>query len=123
MAAVQMNVRIDEALKDEGDAVLRELGVSASDAIRALWTYLADRRALPDMSTTADEAAREAERQRRLKLVRESAGMVHRAFVEAGLIGEDEDLLDGMDDAELKDYRRQLAYERYMNRNGNWEAA
>ena len=116
MATVQMNVRIDEDLKEAGDKALKELGVSATDAVRALWAYVADRKAMPDLSTHADEAAREEERRRRLRLVEESAGMVHRELVKAGLIGEDEDLLEGMSDAELKEYRHWLDYERYMEK-------
>lgn len=110
MATVQMNVRIDGDLKEAGDKALKELGVSATDAVRALWAYVADRKAMPDLSTHADEAACEEERRRRLRLVEESAGMVHRELMKAGLIGEDEDLLDGMSYKELREsmYARKL---------------
>ena len=47
MAMVQMNVRIDEQLKAGGDAVLAHEGVTASEAVRALWRYLAAWEALP----------------------------------------------------------------------------
>ncbi len=37
---VQMNVRMDRGLKDAGDAVLARLGMTPSQAVRALWEYL-----------------------------------------------------------------------------------
>ena len=46
-ATVQLNTRIDPALKAGGDAVLSRNGVGPSDAIRALWKYLAEHQALP----------------------------------------------------------------------------
>lgn len=46
-ATVQLNTRIDPMLKAGGDAVLARNGLGPSDAIRALWTYLAEHQALP----------------------------------------------------------------------------
>ena len=43
-----LNIRIDEALKERGDNVLREHGVSTSAAVRALWEQLAASKELPD---------------------------------------------------------------------------
>lgn len=36
---VQMNTRIDESLKEVGDAVLRQLGYTPSMAVRGLWRF------------------------------------------------------------------------------------
>lgn len=36
----QINVRLPKELKEKGDAGLRALGLSPSDAVRALWTRL-----------------------------------------------------------------------------------
>lgn len=47
MEVAQINARIDIGVKREGDAVLARLGVSATEAIRALWAYLAQAQALP----------------------------------------------------------------------------
>lgn len=44
MAAVQMNTRIDEALKAEGDAAFAELGYSPSEAVRLVWGFAARNR-------------------------------------------------------------------------------
>ena len=48
MGAVQLNTRIDEELKARGDAVLADYGVSSTDAIRSLWSHLAETGTLPD---------------------------------------------------------------------------
>ena len=37
MAAVQMNVRIDEGLKERGDEVFARAGFTPSQAVRAVW--------------------------------------------------------------------------------------
>lgn len=39
-AIAQINVRLPKELKETGDAGLRALGISPSDAVRALWTRL-----------------------------------------------------------------------------------
>ncbi len=86
MTMVQMNVRIDAKLKNEVEEVLKGKGVSVSDVIRSLWLYIADRKEVPALETTAEEQAREEEKQRKLKLIREGAGYVHKELVKAGLI-------------------------------------
>lgn len=40
---VQMNTRIDENLKEVGDAVLRRLGYTPSAAVRGLWRFAVER--------------------------------------------------------------------------------
>ena len=47
----QINVRIDRSLKDEGDAVLAEAGISPTRIVRDLWAKLAQR------GTALDEVA------------------------------------------------------------------
>ena len=44
-----LNIRIDETLKERGDKVLRDHGISTSAAVRALWSRLADTRDLPEV--------------------------------------------------------------------------
>lgn len=125
MTMVQMNVRIDAKLKNEVEEVLKGKGVSVSDVIRSLWLYIADRKEVPALETTAEEQAREAEKQRNLKLIREGAGYVHKELVKAGLISEDTDLMEGLTykqfrdeiaDERLKEYRHQLDYARYLEK-------
>ena len=109
MTMVQMNVRIDAKLKNEVEEVLKGKGVSVSDVIRSLWLYI----------------AREEEKQRKLKLIREGAGYVHKELVKAGLISEDTDLMEGLTykqfrdeiaDERLKEYRHQSDYARYLEK-------
>ena len=40
MATVQMNTRMDVDLKQQGDAILAEMGYTPSQAVRALWRYI-----------------------------------------------------------------------------------
>ena len=42
-----LNVRMSAPLKERGDKVLREHGISTSTAVRALWSELATTRELP----------------------------------------------------------------------------
>lgn len=42
-----LNVRMDSALKERGDKVLAENGISVSRAVRALWEELAKSREIP----------------------------------------------------------------------------
>ena len=39
MDSVQMNVRIDRALKASGDGVFQEVGVTPTEAVRRLWSF------------------------------------------------------------------------------------
>lgn len=48
--SVQMNVRIDRQLKEAGDAVLAHLGMTPSQAVRALWEYLVVNGRMPSRS-------------------------------------------------------------------------
>jgi len=55
----QMNVRIAREQKLAGDAVLARYGITPSEAVRALWSYLAQTGELPDFlrSDAADDHA------------------------------------------------------------------
>ena len=53
-----LNVRLNASLKERGDKVLRENGLSASAAVRALWHEMASTRSLPSfLEGATDEAA------------------------------------------------------------------
>ena len=45
MDSVQMNVRIDRALKSSGDSVFQEVGITPTEAIRRLWSFASRNRA------------------------------------------------------------------------------
>ena len=111
MTMVQMNVRIDAKLKNEVEEVLKGKGVSVSDVIR----YIADRKEVPALETTAEEQAREEEKQRKLKLIREGAGYVHKELVKAGLISEDTDLMEGLTYKQFRDKMYDEQLDAYYN--------
>ena len=48
MAAVQMNTRIDSALKNAGDLVIRECGYTPSEVVRKVWAFAARNAHKPD---------------------------------------------------------------------------
>ncbi len=52
---VQMNVRMDRQLKDAGDAVLAQIGMTPSQAVRELWQYLTENGHMP-VKKNNDEA-------------------------------------------------------------------
>lgn len=51
--SAQMNVRMDRQLKEAGDAVLASLGMTPSQAVRALWEYLVVNGRMPSKGDTA----------------------------------------------------------------------
>lgn len=51
--SVQMNVRMDRQLKEAGDAVLASLGMTPSQAVRALWEYLVVNGRMPSKGDAA----------------------------------------------------------------------
>lgn len=64
-----INVRINTSLKERGDKVLKANGLSTSDAIRFLWSYLARARKLPSFLREAlDANARNARKSKRKAL-------------------------------------------------------
>lgn len=52
---IQMNVRIDRQLKEAGDAVLAQIGMTPSQAVRELWQYLAENGRMPVAKRNNDE--------------------------------------------------------------------
>ncbi len=58
--SVQMNVRMDRQLKEAGDAVLASLGMTPSQAVRALWEYLVINERMPSKEGSAEIPSDEA---------------------------------------------------------------
>ena len=82
MAAVQMNVRIDEELKERGDEVFARWGLTPSQVVRAVWGYAEEKGEPPAFMRPDDDD--EAERQRRIKLVEEGAHIVESCLKQCG---------------------------------------
>ena len=69
----QMNTRIEQDLKQRGDAVLAEAGFSPSDAVRALWKFAVAHEREPKAVTRAhalDDPKAEARREAALKKIK-----------------------------------------------------
>ena len=60
MEVAQLNARIDAQIKREGDAALARMGVSATEAIRALWRYLAETQTVPSFMRRDEEQPADA---------------------------------------------------------------
>lgn len=58
--SAQMNVRMDRQLKEAGDAVLASLGMTPSQAVRALWEYLVINERMPSKEGSAEIPSDEA---------------------------------------------------------------
>lgn len=85
-ATVQMNTRISAELKERGDAVLAHAGVSASQAVRQLWEFMATYGELPALEL-GGTAARSAEDPATgfSEQVAQGAGMAARFLHERGV--------------------------------------
>lgn len=71
--SVQMNVRIDEALKKSGDRVLKLAGFSPSEAVRRLWGIAAQNAADPTVLEgilSAEYSARDTRHEENPKLLK-----------------------------------------------------
>ena len=69
----QMNTRIEQDLKQRGDAVLAEAGFSPSEAVRALWKFAVAHEREPKAVTRAlalDDPKAEARREAALKKIK-----------------------------------------------------
>jgi len=64
-----LNVRMPEDLKRNGDRVLERNGVSVTEAIRALYTYLDREQALPPFMATPEDLISDKVRRRREMLL------------------------------------------------------
>ena len=83
--SVQMNVRIGRSEKQAGDEVLASCGMTSSEAVRALWSYLAQFRELPPFMRAEGEGLPPADAQFGAT-VEEGAGMAVRLACQQGLL-------------------------------------
>lgn len=89
MATVQMNVRIDDALKADGDRVLGMMGYNPTYAVRVLWQFLAQNagnaNALNTMMELLQGADRPSLREEKIRLAEDGAGLAQRLLEARGL--------------------------------------
>lgn len=73
---VQMNVRMDRQLKDAGDAVLAQIGMTPSQAVRELWQYLTENGHMPAKKNNDEAPSDDIRSKTRLPHVSEGAALV-----------------------------------------------
>ena len=97
MAQATINARLNATVKERGDKVLRDNGISTTEAIRGLWSSMARTREVP--SFLAQECKRDEAAERRRK----------REVALVGLAAEG----TALGDDELSDLRFQATLSRY----------
>ena len=92
MASSQLNVRIDSDLKRAGDAVFTSIGLSPSQAVRALWELAANHKDEPERLRAVlfphEEiyvAAHDKEKARKLKLAAQGPHIMEDVIRASGL--------------------------------------
>lgn len=116
MAMTQMNVRIDEQLRLEGNAALESIGFSPAQAVRALWAFAARNANNPvklehDLKFLEREEALSEEAQRKLKTFHEGQKIIEEFMAQNGLSFGD---VEPISDKELKE----LAYSELWESKG-----
>jgi len=87
-ATVQKNVRMEASLQKRGDAAFKELGFGSSEAVRLLWTFVADHHRLPE-ELDAQLGRGEGHVDQRQRLAEDGAGLAWRlAGIDAGAANE-----------------------------------
>lgn len=112
--AGQMNIRLDTALKAKGDSALAAAGFNPSQAVRALWELAVRYKDTPAKlvailnpdKVSEEEAALEAERQRKLALVHEWDKKMEAFYQELGIKPDPNHLINKLSYKQL----RELAY-------------
>ena len=87
MATSQINARLDTSIKRAGDATLARFGTSATQAIRSLWTYMAETNSLPDFMDAQEQDATHVDQ--RPLASSNGAGLALRLAREQGLSSSD----------------------------------
>ena len=88
LSTAQMNVRMDTTLHAQGNAALAEIGVTPSEAVRALWEKAAKRgEDLEEIRKLlfAPSRSKEEERKRALALVEEGHNIVANYYRSVGI--------------------------------------
>ena len=99
MAQATINARLNATVKERGDKVLRDNGISTTEAIRGLWSTMARTREVPSFLTQECKRDEAAERRRKREVARGLVGLA----AEGMALGDDE----------LSDLRFQATLSRY----------
>ena len=90
MAMTQMNVRIDEQLRLEGNAAFESIGLSPAHVVRAMWAFAARNKNNPlklkhDLKFLEEDEPPSEEVQRKLDLIAEGQKIVEDFYKEVGI--------------------------------------
>lgn len=120
MATTQMNIRIDETTKANGDAVFAKLGYSPTQVVRTVWEYAAKSRFEPDavaaMLLEAERAINASQgevRERRIQAVEAGLEICPRFLESMGIEDVKPFEADGLTAA---DRRERMAWERAVEK-------
>ncbi|MBQ9021765.1 MAG: translation repressor RelB [Eggerthellaceae bacterium] len=117
--SAQMNVRMERALLEAGNAALAEMGITPSQAVRALWEKLAkrgkDREAVQTVLFTPEVSA-EKQREDALDLVKKGHQIVDDFYRSMGI---DPSTLPVEDFPSYEEIREEALFER-MKERGIW---
>lgn len=100
----QMNIRIDESLKKQGDKVFSQHNLTPSAVVRAVWQYAAETGEIPEFIYNKDQKY-DQEKAKKLELVDNGFGLVARS------LGISLPLIDNLSDEALRD----LVYQEKLN--------
>lgn len=75
MAQATINARLSATVKERGDKVLRDNGISTTEAIRGLWSSMARTRKVPSFLVQECKGDEAAERQRKREVARSLVGL------------------------------------------------
>lgn len=115
-ADTQINVRIAHSLKEAGDTVLRQAGLSPTQAVRALWELAARNADSPEAVTHAlfpeaaqlKEKGEEEAKSRRARLISQGPRISRQVFEELGI-----SLSYEADSPSYDDLKEEVLAERY----------
>ena len=114
---VQMNTRIDADLKRRYERVLAQHGLTHSQVVRELCEYVADEGKLPDMTTQEAQQAKDEEIRKRVEAIEKLGNLIPDALERLGLPRDTPSPVNGMSDEDLKELRRDWAYEDYLEKS------
>ena len=87
MEMTQLNTRIPVELKRGGDEVLARYGKTASDVMRAVWTYMVETQKIPELVNK--ETAGSPEIEQKKELAQKASNLLGEALQEYGLKQDD----------------------------------
>ena len=114
---VQMNTRIDADLKRRYERVLAQHGLTHSQVVRELCEYVADEGKLPDLVSEQAQQAKDEQIRKRVEAIEKLGNLIPDALERLGLPRDTPSPVNDMSDEDLKELRRDWAYEDYLEKS------